>query len=126
MGKSKKASGGGKMRKSTFKRRKSTFKRKHPIKIDKSLDSLKKKRSTKLDKKYSKHKLMTIDTMGISGSSFTKTKNNGLKLAKEKGMKYLMCMDWSEGDRLYDVNTKKTISRSSPEFKKLYKIVYKK
>ena len=87
-----------------------------------SYNSLKKKRKTKLYKKYEKDKLMVIDTTGIIAGPYVKTKNNGLKLAKENKMKFLMLCDYVEFDRLYDVNTKKEIKKETNLYNKYFKL----
>ena len=57
---------------------------------------------------YEKNKLFAIDI--TSAESATKSKNKALKIANEKGLKYLMVCDYTEFDTLYDVKTKKKIT----------------
>ena len=69
---------------------------------------------------YEKHKLFAIDI--TFAKSPTKSKNEIIKIAKKKGLKYVMVCDYTEGDSLYDVNTKKIIKYNN-KVKKYYDMV---
>ena len=57
---------------------------------------------------HEKNKLFAIDI--TFAESPTKSKNKALKIAKEKGLDYVMVCDYNEFDILYDVKTKKKIT----------------
>ena len=57
---------------------------------------------------HEKNKLFAIDI--TFAKSPTKSKNEALKIAKEKALKYVMVCDYNEFDNLYDVKTKKKIT----------------
>tara|TARA_B110001450_G_scaffold71255_1_gene67552 strand:- start:608 stop:991 length:384 start_codon:yes stop_codon:yes gene_type:complete len=69
---------------------------------------------------YEKHKLFAIDI--TFAKSPTKSKNEAIKIAKKKGLKYVMVCDYTEGDSLYDVKTKKIIKYNN-KVKKYYDMV---
>ena len=69
---------------------------------------------------YEKHKLFAIDI--TFAKSPTKSKNEAIKIAKKKGLKYVMVCDYTEGDTLYDVKTKKMITYNNT-VKKYYDMV---
>ena len=93
----------------------------------KSFNLQRQKRKTKLSSKkktlldlYEKHKLFAIDI--TFAKSPTKSKNEAIKIAKKKGLKYVMVCDYTEGDSLYDVKTKKIIKYNN-KVKKYYDMV---